>query len=391
MGRRRKIPSYRLHKPSGQAVVTLNGRDVYLGRYKTQVSYDEYDRVIAEWIANGRQLPLQDGASATVGEILVRYWDYARGWYGNGTDKLTPELYHLRTVMRVVRRLYGKEPAEAFGPRALKACRQVLIEEGNVRRTINQQVGRIKRMFSWAVEEELLPGSVCHGLQAVRSLKRGRSEAKEGRRVKPVPKKDIEAVLERVSPTVAAMIRVQLLTAMRPDELASMRGSDIDRSMDPWLYQPRRHKTERLGHDRPIFLGERAQAILEPLLAVAGEGHVFSPQRAEEARNARRRLARRSPMTPSQAARKRKPNRRRAWRDHYDKDSYRRAIVRACAEAGIEKWTPHRLRHTAATRLRRHYDLEGAQAVLGHASPDATKIYAHQLWERARRIMSEVG
>jgi hypothetical protein len=27
-----RIPSYREHKPSGQAVVTLNGRDHYLGR-----------------------------------------------------------------------------------------------------------------------------------------------------------------------------------------------------------------------------------------------------------------------------------------------------------------------------------------------------------------------
>ena len=25
-----RVPSYRRHKPSGQAVVTLNGRDIYL-------------------------------------------------------------------------------------------------------------------------------------------------------------------------------------------------------------------------------------------------------------------------------------------------------------------------------------------------------------------------
>jgi hypothetical protein len=28
-----RTPSYRHHKPSGQAVVTLEGRDIYLGRY----------------------------------------------------------------------------------------------------------------------------------------------------------------------------------------------------------------------------------------------------------------------------------------------------------------------------------------------------------------------
>ena len=46
----RKIPAYRLHKPTGQAVVTLNGRDFYLGRHGSPASRDEYDRLIAEWL-----------------------------------------------------------------------------------------------------------------------------------------------------------------------------------------------------------------------------------------------------------------------------------------------------------------------------------------------------
>ena len=32
----RKVPSYRLHKPTGQAVVRLDGRDVYLGKHGTE-------------------------------------------------------------------------------------------------------------------------------------------------------------------------------------------------------------------------------------------------------------------------------------------------------------------------------------------------------------------
>ena len=30
-----QIPSYRLHKQSGQAIVTLSGRDIKLGKYGT--------------------------------------------------------------------------------------------------------------------------------------------------------------------------------------------------------------------------------------------------------------------------------------------------------------------------------------------------------------------
>jgi hypothetical protein len=46
-----RIPSYRLHKPTGQAVVTLNGRDRYLGKHGTAESRRLYDRVIAEYLA----------------------------------------------------------------------------------------------------------------------------------------------------------------------------------------------------------------------------------------------------------------------------------------------------------------------------------------------------
>jgi hypothetical protein len=45
------LPSYRKHRSSGQAVVTLNGRDIYLGTHGTQASRIEYDRLTGEWLA----------------------------------------------------------------------------------------------------------------------------------------------------------------------------------------------------------------------------------------------------------------------------------------------------------------------------------------------------
>ena len=53
----RKHPSYRLHKPSGQAIVTLDGKDIYLGPHGTQVSRSEYDRLIGEWLSHGPPPP----------------------------------------------------------------------------------------------------------------------------------------------------------------------------------------------------------------------------------------------------------------------------------------------------------------------------------------------
>ena len=41
-----QVPSYRLHKQSGEAIVTLSGRDVLLGHHGSPESYEKYNRVV---------------------------------------------------------------------------------------------------------------------------------------------------------------------------------------------------------------------------------------------------------------------------------------------------------------------------------------------------------
>ena len=53
---RTRVPSYRLHKASGQAVVTLADKDFYLGKHDTEASKVRYQRVIAEYMAGGAQI-----------------------------------------------------------------------------------------------------------------------------------------------------------------------------------------------------------------------------------------------------------------------------------------------------------------------------------------------
>jgi integrase len=49
-------------------------------------------------------------------------------------------------------------------------------------------------------------------------------------------------------------------------------------------------------------------------------------------------------------------------------------------------WTPLQIRHTYATQVRRTHGLEGAQAVLGHSTLDATQIYAEKRDDLARCV-----
>lgn len=100
----------------------------------------------------------------------------------------------MREAIRPLRQLYGNTKASEFGPKALKAVRQYMIDEGLCRGVVNRRVGRIKRVFKWAVAEEMVPPSVFHGLQAVSGLIFGRSSARETELIRPVPDLYVAAV-----------------------------------------------------------------------------------------------------------------------------------------------------------------------------------------------------
>ena len=192
------------------------------------------------------------------------------------------------------------------------------------------------------------------------------------------------------------MIRLQQLTGMRPNEVIAMRPCDIEQSGEVWLYRPASHKNLWRGHVRQIPLGPQSIAIIKSFLNRHNDAYLFSPAEAEAARQAERRRRRKSPMTPPQAARRPTKHAKRAKRQNYDVDSYRRAItygIKKARRAGVEvpHWHPHQLRHTRATEIRRRYGLEGAQVVLGHQSAEISQIYAERDLGLAVRIAREIG
>ena len=298
---------------------------------------------------------------------------------------------NIRDALRHVRPLYGRSPADQVGPLALKTVRRAMIDSGLSRSTINGRVGKIRRMFRCAVGEELVPASIFQGLQAVEGLRAGREGVRESAPVKPVAEEHVAAVLPHVSGQVRAMIELQALTGMRPGEVMAMRGGEIDRAGPVWTYRPARHKTQDRGFERLIALGPRAQQVLSRRLKPDADAYLFSPADAVAHRNAERREARRSPMTPSQRRRVPRQDPGRAPRDRYDKRTYNTAIERACAKAGVPRWHPNQLRHAAVTRIRRLHSLEAAQFVLGHAKADVTQVYAERDLTRASAVMAEIG
>ena len=239
--------------------------------------------------------------------------------------------------------------------------------------------------------EELIPPSVYHGLQAVPGLKKGRTEAADHAPVEPVPEGDIQATLPHLSLVVADMVRLQRLTGCRPGEVCILRPCDVDRSAsDVWVYRPASHKVEHHGRERAIHIGPRGQAILAPYLLREADAHAFSPVDSERTRRAEQRTRRQTRVQPSQVDRSKAKPKRKAG-DRYTTGSYRRAIHRACDLAGIARWGPNRLRHSAGTEIRKEFGLEAAQVALGHASADITQVYAERDAELAREVARKIG
>jgi integrase len=433
-----RIPKYRRHS-SGQARVTLNGKDHLLGPYNSAQSKEAYRRLIAEWASGqGEFAPKDKAEPLCVNELILAYWQFAKNYYG--FDGKRGDEACLRDALKIVRSLYGRTPVDEFGPRALKACRQTMIARGWSRNYVNAQIDRIRRMFRWGASEEKVDAAVYQALCTVAGLRAGKTEARETKRVKPVPADQIEAALPCMPPVVRAMARFQLLTGCRPDEVCRLRPLDIDmHNPSCWVYRPGsdqgphgQHKTAHHQQDRLVLIGPRAQEVLRPYLGVSPDANCFSPARGEAARSAQRRERRKTPLYPSHlkrlaARRKRAP--RRAPGDRYDVAGYRRAIERACDRAfplperlapqqsengklesraawwarltpeeqfevrawrRAHRWHPNRLRHSAATELRRH-GLDVAKTILGHAKVETTQVYAEKDFQAAVEVVSRIG
>ena len=183
--RNSKPPSYRLHKKTGQAVVTLRladgkRRDFYLGVYGSPESRTEYARLIAELAvgppANPSPTPSPD---LSLNEILLGFLRWAETHYRTPDGELTTEVKEIKRSIGVVRELYGHTPAAGFGPKALAAARQKMVDAGWCRTLIDRRIDRLKRVFRWATAEELVPVSVYQALRTLSGLQKGRTRPRE--------------------------------------------------------------------------------------------------------------------------------------------------------------------------------------------------------------------
>jgi integrase len=345
-------PAYQFHI-SGQARVILGGKDFYLGKHGTPESYARYYSLLAEYNANGREAP--EEPEAPEGEthqadsvILVKHItaDFrARVLPLHQSNPANHSKY--ANLCDLLDARHGDEPVSEFGPRKLESMRDVMVTTGigknpkpNSRSYANDQARKVIKIIEHGVSRELVSPDRIVALRSLPPLRRG--QAPDNPKRTGVSLDAVRATLPHLTSTAAAMIRLQLATAMRPSEMFRMTPAMIDRSGAVWFYRPPHHKTEHHGKAKSVpILGDALEALTPYLFGDADDLCFITEKR-----------------TP------------------WNKDSFRIAVTRAAKDAKVTHWTPYQIRHTSLQAVRDAQGPEASQALAGHSRLSTTEIYA---------------
>jgi integrase len=368
-----RIPKLCLHRSTGRGYVTdprTKNEHYFRAPHGTAACAVEYQVWVTRFVAGQGAAPPPPlvREEVTVGRLVADYLAHADQYYRKH-GRRTSEYLTLRQALAPLRDLWGDRGAASVGPSELKAVRQAMLSIGWAREHVNEQVGRVRRCFRWAVEAELVPGTVLAGLDAVAPLKKGRTDAREKKPVKPVSREHVWATLPHLTPPVRALTLLHWYSGCRAEDAVLLRPCDLGpveadglRLFTPWT-----HKTEHLGGSHEVWLNAPAQEAIAPLLAAcpSPDGWAF-------------------------ASRGRGRNHR--YRGHLTVAGYRQALEAACARAGVvPHFFPLQIRHSFLTAARERFSLDAAQAAGGHKHADTTAIYAQVSRDLARKVAREMG
>jgi integrase len=315
------------------------------------------------------------------------------------TGKPTSQLGVIKSALRELD-LYLEMKIKDFKPSVLVAVRAAIVNrdiipqsEGAPKKklcisSVNNAIVKIRQMFKLGVGWELVPVEIYQALACVQHLNwRTAPTLRNPDKIAPVPVEYFRLIMPHLKPMYRAVLTVHLATGMRVKELCSMRWSEMT-EVEPglWCYAPAEHKNSHRGDPRLIYMKtdliDLMRSVRKPLWdkdavwcqrgvgksagysgMISGDGYARAIEGAQKRYNEGR-------LAINQGARTDK----------------KKLDTTSAKRAPMEHWTPLQIRHTVATQVRRTHGLEGAQAVLGHSTLDATQIYAEKRDDLARCV-----
>lgn len=383
-------PPLKFHKPTGQYCIYLDNRRITLGKDSLVAEQRRLHLLTSQADPEAITRAPADHADLTVSEALRLYREHAAKRYH---DKRV--LFRIDAAIRACSR-HASTLAGAFRGRALRDVRRDLVERKCERtgrplsrRYINHLIDSIVLAFRWLVAEEFVP---AENLSRLREMSAELAEHGGGRESEPTAAVDdwaVDATLPFCPPILAAMVRLQQSTGMRPGEIVAMRRSEISTRPDEWvqvagldkrvaamafdgsmiwLYCPSKHKNLHRRKPRVVAIGVDGQRDLAPIVAgLKPDDLVFqigggNPWEVQTYGNAIARAIRRA------------------------------NLKRVDGERQISRWSPNQLRKAAAGRADRIAGPDGAAAMLGHgASRRALDCYITEQIEKAVETAAKVG
>jgi len=341
------IPSFRRHS-NGTLCTKIGSETLYWGNDEADAQ-QAYDSFLLAWLSNGRQIPEQYlNRGLTIAGVLETWWDrhvigknrYVKNRIGpDGSEVTAPttERGVFRNVINDFSKLFGHRSVEALSSTMVLEWRDLLAEKGLVRTGVNARIRRLKTILRWCNSRELLPIGAFERIRDLESLPIGSGEAEDEQAIVAIEAETFETTVQhltlRVRTTVESMMRLQRSRGMRPGEVCAMRLCEIDRTGAVWLYRPRDHKLAHKGIDRVIALGEPEKRLLEPFLEGLEPGEFVFKTRTGLG---------------------------------YSVNAYRHAIHASCKRAGIECWSPNRIRKLGLTEAAQRGGIRLAQQLAGH-------------------------
>lgn len=406
MRRTVKPPKYRCKKVRGKkhGVVTINGTDFYCGPHGSKTSLNEYDRIVAEYLASGRSKdfgqPEPVVETIKMAELIRRFGIYAKGYHVRKDGTQTGVHHNMKPLMRTLNRLYGKIPVEEWRQEQFQAFINYAARNGFgevpkndengealSQRSLGDAMGHIKKMFKWANQNGLAGVEHEQAIKNVTLQRRGRATDE----VEAVPDEFVDLALPHMPEMVADMCRLQMVSGMRPGEVIAITKGQIEFGEDDWVYKPKNHKNAHRKKSRSIPLVPAAQQILDKYLGAEDEP-CFSPAKSIEMQRARRSAER---VVPLSCGTTRKKNAENRGGDYYSAGSYRKAVQRAqekvfYGKVGF-KWSPNQIRHRVGEKLQDAVGIEAVLQVHGHSDLKTSRRYAKENTKLAAAALRKIS
>jgi integrase len=259
---------------------------------------------------------------------------------------------------------FGDAKARDVTRRQLIAFLDSIVERG-APVSANRVHALLVQLFTWATAKDLIPASPMVGVERPGGEERPRQRVLTADEIKAVWSKLDTA--DMAEPTRLAL-KLLLVTGQRRGELTFAHWSHFDLEGKLWTIPAELLKTSHARRSEPephaVPLSPLAIELLEKLRALTGEGAYVLPARAD----------------------KRK-----------DRSYSERVLSRAVRENenhfGIDRWTPHDLRRTAASFMTKlKVPRLHVEKVLNHSTGDIAEVYdRHDYLPEKRAALEKWG